>query len=127
MNEPTYPLPRTAQTRSCSGLPVAWRGQRVVPLPIAVAAVLVPFLTVWAAAQAPEQASARVIQGAGAEARPLDEPFVFLGRDVRVPDDDGGYVDVWAVPAGWEAGLLQRRGAVPTGQSMSPPMDQRSQ
>ena len=108
---------RKAAPARASTLPATLRGQRVVPLPLAVAAVLIPFLTVWASAHTAQRADGqRVpgerIQGSGAEARPLDEPYVFLGRDVRIPESDGGYVDVWAVPSGWEAKLLQRRGAV---------------
>lgn len=100
-------------------LPRAVRGQRVVPLPLAVAAVVIPFLTVWASADPGVPSAARggalegpqAILGSHAEARPLDEPLVFLGRDDRLPETEGGYVDIWAVPSGWEASLLQRRAA----------------
>ncbi|MFT5732146.1 MAG: hypothetical protein ACI80K_000115 [Paracoccaceae bacterium] len=106
---------RATSRRRIASLPSALRGQRVVPLPLAMAAVAIPFLTVWASAGEPRSAGQalgrnQAIQGSRAEARPLDEPFVFLGRDVRLPATEGGYVDIWAVPVGWEADLLQRRG-----------------
>lgn len=82
------------------------RGQRVVPLPLAVVALCAPFLAAWTGEENPRAGAS--ITGSHAEARPLDEPFVLLGRDVRVPEEPGGYVDVWAVPKGWEVGVLLR-------------------
>ena len=89
-----------------SPLDATTRGQRVVPLPLAVVAVCVPFLAAWTGDESPRADAS--ITGAHAEARPLDEPFVLLGRDVRVPKEPGGYVDVWAEPKGWEVGFLLR-------------------
>lgn len=86
------------------------RGLRCLPLPLGAVLLVAPFLVAWSSAQREDPSGARVIQGAHAEARPLDEPFAYLGRDSRLPAVDGGYVDVWAVPVGWEADLLHRRG-----------------
>jgi hypothetical protein len=77
----------------------------VVPLPLALVALSVPLLAAWAW---PGAAGGSAIRGAHAEARPLDKPFVLLGRDVRVPETEEGYVDVWAEPKGWEVGVLRR-------------------
>ncbi len=91
----------------------ATRGQRVVPLPLALVALTIPLLAAWAwpgPSQGPRQGEGLLdgIRGSHAEARTLDEPFVLLGRDVRVPEEEGGYVDVWAEPKGWEVGVLRR-------------------
>ena len=84
----------------------ASRGQRVVPLPLAIVALCIPFLAAWSGNEG-RRADVSIV-GSQAEARPLDEPFVLLGRDLRVPEEPGGYVDVWAEPKGWEVGVLLR-------------------
>lgn len=79
---------------------------RVVPLPLALAAVILPFVAAWASAStvyAPER---------GPEARPLPEPLRALGREDRAPAEPGRYVDVWGPVEPWEAELLERRGHV---------------
>ena len=96
-------MKKKVQTMGGAGRPA--RGQRVVPLPLALVALSLPALIAWAL---PAESTNRSIRGAHAEARPLDEPFVLLGRDVRVPETPGGYVDVWAEPKGWETGVLLR-------------------
>ena len=87
----------------------AARGQRVVPLPLALVALSVPFLSAWSTDDSLRgEGAAPGIVGSQGEARPLDQPFVLLGRDVRLPETQGGYVDVWAEPQGWEVGTLLR-------------------
>ena len=78
--------------------------QRVVPLPLIAAALLLPLLAAWATAQpgAGGDRSAERSAKALAERRP---PAV-LDRERRVPADPNGYVDLWAAPTGWEARLL---------------------
>lgn len=82
--------------------------QRVVPLPLAVAAVLVPFLTAWAVAH-PGPEPAGTVAASVAE-RPWDErrPPAALHRERRLPEDPQGYVDLWAAPTEWEVQLLAR-------------------
>lgn len=100
MNHPIEPQP---------ALSSATRGQRVLPLPLALVALSIPLLAAWSADDSFRgNTPGAAIQGSQAEARPLDEPFVLLGRDVRLPEAPGGYVDVWAEPQGWEVGVLSR-------------------
>ena len=92
-------------------VPPKKRGQRVMPLPLALVATALPFLTAWSADGGDRGGvEETLIRGSRAEARPLDEPFRRLSRDVRLPEAPGGYVDVWAQPKGWEVGTLLRAG-----------------
>lgn len=81
--------------------------QRVVPIPLAVIAVLLPFLAAWASAQPlPREASTTRVSEAVAwtERRP---PSAFA-RERRLPEDPNGYVDFWAPAEPWELRLLER-------------------
>lgn len=85
---------------------------RVVPWPLALAAVMLPFFAAWAAAEAP-------VYSAPVEptlvARELPLPLRALGRADRAADQVGAYVDVWGRTAPWEADALRRRGYVRPG------------
>lgn len=80
------------------------RGSRVVPLPLALIAVALPFIVAWAA---PRDSRAREPRSTE-----LTEPLRALARDTRVPAQPGAYVDVWGRPQPWEASWLERRGYV---------------
>ncbi|MEM9380967.1 MAG: hypothetical protein AAGB93_13530 [Planctomycetota bacterium] len=82
---------------------------RVVPLPFALAAVLLPFLAAWASAGsevAPERASALALRASS------NAPMESLGRFDRAPARSRGYVDVWRAAEPWEVDALRRRGYV---------------
>lgn len=82
--------------------------QRVVPLPLAIGAIVLPFLAAWAAA-APGGVDAEPT------AAPWPRPPAALDREHRLPSDPGGYVDVWGPAEDWERRLLGTtgRGAQP--------------
>lgn len=82
--------------------------QRVVPLPLTFAAILLPFLAAWATA-GPEQ-DVLPSATAPASAREVPESLWVLGRASRIPADPDGYVDLYGPPKAWEAELLTRRG-----------------
>ncbi|MEM6571989.1 MAG: hypothetical protein AAF957_26475 [Planctomycetota bacterium] len=82
---------------------------RVVPLPFALAAVLLPFLAAWASAgsaiERDDPPKPELIAWSSG-------PLGVLGRTDRAPERSGGYVDVWRAPEPWEADVLQRSGYV---------------
>ena len=85
--------------------------QRVVPLPVTIAAILFPFLAAWATASE---------RAAGRESSPLARPdraggpsaVQALSRTSRAAIDPNGYVDIYGAPEPWESELLERHGYV---------------
>jgi len=93
--------------------------QRVVPLPLAIGAIVLPFLAAWAAA-APGAA------GADRAASTWPRPPAALDREHRLPADPGGYVDVWGPAEEWEQRLLGAGGAAPQPRRPLPPASERA-
>lgn len=82
--------------------------QRVVPLPVTLAAILFPFLAAWAMGESG-------MEGAGEPSLPGAESSsarAALCRTERAPLEANGYVDVHGPPADWECEVLERRGYV---------------
>lgn len=83
------------------------RRSRVVPIPVALAAIALPFLCAWAAgADGPAEIALRRPTTDGGPA--LD----VLDRTRRLPEDGEAYVDVHGPALPWEAELLVRQGYV---------------
>lgn len=85
--------------------------QRVVPLPLTLAAVALPFIAAWATGAPPDDGAPTPdalawTRGAQGAAESL------LDRGRREPDPGAGYVDLWAAPAPWEARAVASRGYV---------------
>ena len=85
--------------------------QRVVPLPVALAAILFPFLAAWATA-ADGASQARWAAKTSAAAGECSAVHA-LDRLDRVATEGVGYVDIYGAPEPWECELLSRRGYVP--------------
>lgn len=79
---------------------------RVLPLPLAFAAISFPFLCAWAVGA----------EGAGEAARrgpaPRSAALDVLDREHRATAPGEAYVDVHGAAAGWERELLARQGYV---------------
>lgn len=98
--------------------------QRVCPLPMAFAAIAVPFLAAWATA-APDQAESHPFESeeAGRErAAKLPEaseapvnPWAILDRARRQPAEGSDYVDLYGPLEPWERDLVARQGYVAPG------------
>lgn len=80
--------------------------QRVVPLPVTFAAILLPLLAAWATASGPQEFAI----APDATAREAPASLRVLDRGRRMPTDGAAYVDIYGAPEAWESELLVRRG-----------------
>lgn len=93
--------------------------QRVCPLPLAFAAIAIPFLAAWATA-APSPVGGTDAAGERQATMPkvnaaASNPWAILDRARRQPPEGSDYVDLYGPLEPWERDLVARQGYVAPG------------